>query len=149
MRDVNRVIIPLLLVVLIGSGGYFLVQSRQSGGTTQTTAVQPAAVPVQNASPVANSASPSREIEVRGSEYSFNPKSIDLKAGETVSIKYKNVGNLPHDFVITGLAAKTNVLQAGQEQTITVTAAQAGTYTFYCSVGNHKQLGMEGTVTVK
>lgn len=144
----SRIIITFLVVALLG-GGYFLIQNMQGGGSTMTPVVQPSIAPAQNTSLPANSASPSAEVEVRANEYSFSPKAIDLKAGETVSIKFKNVGNLPHDFVITGLAAKTNVLQAGQEQTITVTVAEAGTYTFYCSVGNHRQLGMEGRFEVK
>lgn len=57
-----------------------------------------------------------------------------------------------HDFVIDELEVRTDVMNAGEETTVTVMIpedAEPGTeYPFYCSVGNHREMGMEGTLTV-
>lgn len=90
-----------------------------------------------------------KEVVVSGDEYSFSPSSISLAAGETVKITFKNTGNLPHNLTISGLGAATKTISAGEEDFVTVTAEKTGTYAFYCGVGNHRQLGMEGKLEVK
>lgn len=90
-----------------------------------------------------------REIIVEGDEYMFSPKAIALTAGETVKITFKNMGKLPHNFVITELGVTTATIAGGQTDSVTVTADKSGMYSFFCSVGNHRQLGMEGKVEVK
>lgn len=90
-----------------------------------------------------------REIMVEGDEYSFSPEMIELVAGETVKITFKNTGNLPHNLVITELGVSTKTIPGGAEDSVTVTADKTGMYTFFCSVGNHRQLGMEGKVEIK
>ena len=55
-----------------------------------------------------------------------------------------------HDFVIDGAnitAKATPVLNSGQSATLEVTLPK-GTYTIWCSVGNHRAMGMEITITV-
>lgn len=88
-------------------------------------------------------------INVAGTEYSFTPKSINLEAGKPVKIVYKNTGTLPHDLVITELGIRTKVIGQGKEDAITFTPDKSGNFTFFCSVGNHRQLGMEGNIRVK
>lgn len=90
-----------------------------------------------------------REIMVGGDEYMFSPKAISLTKGETVKITFKNMGKLPHNLIITELGVSTKTIAGGQEESITVTADKTGMYAFFCSVSNHRQLGMEGDVEVK
>lgn len=146
--------IGLFVLAVLSIGVYFLTQNKQSLFTNRTVidsalrGVVPTAVP-KDTIVSTDSAVVAGEIEVKGNEYSFSPKSIDLKAVETVNIKFTNAGNLPHNLVVSGLNAQTQVLNPGGEETIKVTAPKAGTYAFYCSVGNHRQLGMEGKLEVK
>lgn len=90
-----------------------------------------------------------REIVVEGDEYMFSPKAISLTKGETVKITFKNMGKLPHNLVITELGVSTKTIAGGQTDSVTVTANKTGMYSFFCSVANHRQLGMEGDVEVK
>lgn len=96
-----------------------------------------------------DSASPEKEIVVSGDEYSFSPTSISLTQGETVKVTFKNTGGLPHNFVITELGISTKTIPGGQEDSVTFTVEKTGMYAFFCSVGNHRQLGMEGEVSIK
>lgn len=93
--------------------------------------------------------SPAREINVSGTEFKFSQSSLSINAGETVNITFKNEGKMSHNFVVDGLNAKTKILSPGQQETITVRADKAGTYIFYCSVGNHRAQGMVGTLEVE
>lgn len=90
-----------------------------------------------------------REIMVEGDEYSFSPTTFELVAGETVKITFKNTGKLPHNLTITELGISTKTIGGGQTDSVTVTADKTGMYSFFCSVGNHRQLGMEGSLEIK
>lgn len=54
-----------------------------------------------------------------------------------------------HDFVVDELKIKTAVINNGQEDFVEFTADKAGTFEFYCSVGNHRAMGMVGKITVQ
>lgn len=90
-----------------------------------------------------------REIMVEGSEYKFSPAAINLTAGETIKVTFKNMGKLPHNLTVAGLGVATNTISGGQQDSVTVTPDKSGMYTFFCSVDGHRQLGMEGKVEVK
>jgi uncharacterized cupredoxin-like copper-binding protein len=60
-----------------------------------------------------------------------------------------NSGNAPHDFSIRrpGVDTKFAQLSCGRQTRVNVTL-QPGTYEVWCSVSNHRQRGMQTTVTV-
>lgn len=84
---------------------------------------------------------------VKGSNYEYSPKQISVKKGDTVKIVFVNTVGL-HDFVIDELDLKTDVIKAGESESVQFVADTAGTFTYYCSVGNHRKMGMEGILTV-
>jgi plastocyanin len=63
----------------------------------------------------------------------------------------KNVGKSPHDLVIEGgdltEPAKTATIQPGAEAKLQVSLSK-GTYTLYCSIDGHRQLGMLAKIGV-
>lgn len=87
-------------------------------------------------------------IEVEGGSFYYAPDEIRVKRGEPVRITLNSVDAM-HDFVIDELDVKTPVIQAGETATVEFTPETAGEYTFYCSVGQHRQLGMVGTLIVE
>jgi len=87
-------------------------------------------------------------IEVEGGAYYFKPNEIRVKKGEIVRIVFSNAGG-SHDFVIDELDVKTKVTQTGEKAEVEFTANEAGEYEFYCSVMNHRALGMVGTLIVE
>lgn len=88
------------------------------------------------------------EITVTGENYSFSPKEIRVKKGDTVRIVFKNSDGT-HDWVIDEFNAKTPQLQTGQTATVQFVAAKAGEFEYYCSAGNHRQMGMVGKLIVE
>ena len=90
-----------------------------------------------------------RKIEVIGAEYSFSPNTISLVKGEKVALTFKNMGRMPHNLVIDELGISTKTIQPGQSDTVEFTPSEVGIFAFYCSISNHRSMGMEGSLEVK
>lgn len=85
---------------------------------------------------------------VTGNNFAFAPSTMTVKKGDTVQITFVNSDGF-HDLVIDEFeGAKTARLQTSASETITFVADQAGTFEYYCSVGEHRAMGMKGTLTV-
>lgn len=90
-----------------------------------------------------------KEVSVEGGEYKFSPDSISVVAGEKVQVNFKNTGRLPHNLSLDELNFATDTIPGGKTTSAEFTASKTGSFTMYCSVGNHRSLGMEGKVEVK
>ncbi len=89
-----------------------------------------------------------KEFTVSGNNYAFDLKEIKVKKGDTVAITFKNeVGN--HDLLIDEFDVDTDLVPAGQSKKVTFVASKAGSFEYYCSVGQHRQMGMKGTLIVE
>jgi len=76
----------------------------------------------------------------------FDPSSITVNAG-TVALGVTNEDLFWHTFSIDELDIEVG-LATGGERRVTFTAP-AGTYTYYCAVPGHRQLGMTGALVVR
>ena len=57
---------------------------------------------------------------------------------------------MPHNVVLERDGEDVAESETVESSTTSVDAElEAGEYTFYCSVGNHRDAGMEGTLTVE
>lgn len=89
-----------------------------------------------------------RTVEIRATEFSFEPAEIDVDKGETVRLKLINAGSLSHNIHLAGASVKTETVQSGASDTIQFTAESGGTIKFFCNVPGHKQAGMTGRIAV-
>ncbi len=80
----------------------------------------------------------------------FEPNQLTFAAGSTVALDLKNSEGF-HDFVIDELGVQTETFSAGTTERVefTIPADASGEYKFYCSIGNHREQGMEGTLIVQ
>ena len=133
----------LLLVLLVGgcvktkdaTGTDTNTTDGGSGGPTTTPPAEPLALTVTTSAP-----------------YAFAPTALTAAPGQLVNLTYTNNDPVPiqqHDWVLDEASAQTDVVGVGESASVLFLAPEAGTYTFYCSVGNHRQLGMVGTFTVE
>ena len=96
---------------------------------------------------------PDVTINVEGVNYDFiidgeeNP-TITVNEGDLVRIEFTSKEGF-HDFVIDEFDAATEQLSAGGGTMIEFVADQSGTFDYYCSVGSHRELGMEGQIVVQ
>lgn len=88
------------------------------------------------------------EFTLDASNFTFSESELRVKQGDTVTIILNNVEGF-HDLVIDEFNVATEQIQAGNSDSITFVADQAGEFDYYCSVGNHRQMGMVGTLIVE
>jgi plastocyanin len=83
-----------------------------------------------------------------GGEVSWEPADLSASAG-SVTIKLVNESDNPHAVEVEGNGVEEeSETITGSETELTVDL-EPGEYTFYCPVGQHRQNGMEGTLTVE
>jgi plastocyanin len=112
---------------------------------------EPASTPAQQEEPAAGGGGGGEQVQVSSPEdgsLKFDQSELSAKAG-TVTFAYDNPSQVPHSFAVegNGVEEETEVITAS-EASVTVDL-DAGTYTYYCPVGQHRQAGMEGTLTVE
>lgn len=138
------VVVLALAVVLAGALFLFNKYNAKSGGSfsSQGTQVE------ENHQTSSEAQAPSNIIEVEGGMYYFKPDVIKVKKGETVNISFRSVDGV-HDFVIDEFDTRTEIIREGQTTEVSFVADKAGEFEYYCSVGNHRALGMKGTLVVE
>ena len=136
----NKTILIIVIVLVAGIGGYFLLMGGYQA---------PAPAPTQTLPTTQTSATQVTEISVSGTEFSFSPANLTVTAGEKVKLTFKNNGGASHNFVIQSLGVSTRTISPGQTDTIEFTVPASGTYTFTCSVPGHAIAGMLGDLLVE
>jgi plastocyanin len=79
----------------------------------------------------------------------FDTNSLRAKAGR-VTISFVNQSQVPHNVTVqtaSGTFVAGSATITGSSTTLTTTL-KPGSYTYYCSVDSHEQLGMKGTLVV-
>lgn len=89
-----------------------------------------------------------RVFTIQGVNYGFDVQEIKVKKGDTVTINFESTDGF-HDWVVDAFSASTNKVQPGVPTSVTFTADKTGTFEYYSSVGNQKDLGMVGTLIVE
>jgi plastocyanin len=141
-----------VLLVLCGLLGATTACGSAGGGAAAPTAPPPAAAgtvsPAPQASPTVAAAP--QEIPVELKEWTIEPKELVAKPGR-VTFLLKNVGERRHNMVVevAGQPVKSLDVSAGTTGSLEVTLPAPGTYAVYCDLQNHRERGMEGTLTVQ
>lgn len=90
----------------------------------------------------------SKEFTVDSFNFGYSMDEIRVNEGDTVTITLTNSDGF-HDWVVDEFDAATETINEGETTTVTFVADTAGTYEYYCSVGNHRAQGMVGTLVVE
>jgi plastocyanin len=89
-------------------------------------------------------------VDISETDFALDPDEVTAKAG-TVIFKVTNDGDTIHNLEVEGNGVEEELpqdLSPGDSGALTVDL-EPGDYTMYCPVGDHREQGMEGTVTVK
>ncbi|HSE34617.1 MAG TPA: peptidoglycan-binding protein [Candidatus Paceibacterota bacterium] len=89
-----------------------------------------------------------RVVELTAANFKFGAPEIKVKKGDRVRIELKVVDGF-HDWVVDEFNAKTAQVKAGEKTTVEFVADKAGTFEYYCSVGQHRANGMVGKLIVE
>jgi plastocyanin len=96
-------------------------------------------------------ANPGDIVDVVADEYSFDPETIVLERAGMLKVRLDNQGSLAHNLrVFDGAsdAGGTPTFVGGDARPGAV-RVEPGEYKLVCTVGDHEELGMTGTLTVK
>jgi uncharacterized cupredoxin-like copper-binding protein len=89
-------------------------------------------------------------FDIIAMEYSFDPATIPTDA-HTVEFALRNQGQIEHDFEVIGgqgIVAHIDVVPPGITRA-TAVDLKPGEYRFICTIEDHAQRGMTGTLTVR
>jgi len=145
----NLTIGIILVVVVVAIGLVWLSQQtpqpQMEIENMDQALISPEASPVTSVTPEQGSV---KEFTVTGSNFKFAPSQLQVKQGDTVRVTFNNQGGM-HDWNLDEFNAHTKVIKAGQQETVEFVASKAGQFEYYCSVGDHRQMGMTGTLVVE
>ena len=85
---------------------------------------------------------------VEAGPFYFTPAEIKVKKGDKVKIILNNVKGF-HDWVIDEFNARTAQINGPATAEVEFVADKVGTFDYYCSVGNHRAMGMVGKLIVE
>ena len=152
----NTYIVVIVLVIVIG-GFIWWSQGQKAEAPADTVdtgaeSVMPAPgvedVPETVVVEEETQAAPVKEFTVTGKNFSFAPATLTVNKGDRVKITFENTQGF-HDFKIDEYGVAAAQKQSPAEEVLEFTADKVGSFEYYCSVGEHRAMGMVGTLTVK
>ncbi len=120
-----------------------MVLAACGGGTKSETRATPTA---------GGAAAPAGAIVIVATDNMFDKTELTVRANQPVTLTLQNRGQAIHNWHVLNVKDKdgkeitTNLLPAGQSQTITFTIAQTGTFDYTCDVHPTE---MRGKLTVQ
>jgi plastocyanin len=90
-------------------------------------------------------------LDVVAKEYSFDPDGIVVRGAGSLRVTLENEGSLAHNLKLMKdgrVVGGTPSFPAGESRTARLHVAR-GDYEYLCTVGDHAELGMTGTLRVR
>ncbi|MDO8669368.1 MAG: cupredoxin domain-containing protein [Candidatus Buchananbacteria bacterium] len=154
----NKILLMIIVIIIILAGAFYFYKRPYNGpieGGSQAMSQN-----IINENNNTNNETPDtnlnssqtapavKEFTVSGANYSFSLKEMKVKKGDKVKIVFINQEGF-HDFLIDEFSVNTGQIKAGESKTVEFIADQAGTFEYYCSVGQHRANGMFGQLIVE
>ncbi len=151
----KKAVLWVVIIVIAVFAISYLVRSPEISTTepgTETASSTPAVVteekPIVDVSVGVTASTNVKEFTVTGKNFSFAPSTLTVKKGDTVKITFVNSAGF-HDFKIDEFKVATARIGSGKQETISFVADKAGSFEYYCSVGDHRAMGMKGALIVQ
>jgi plastocyanin len=151
-----KYLVPLVSLVLLA--GCSQNSSSQGGDNSNSQAVATPITDTNTPAPVSSSDQTATEsvaltgkevaVAITAQNYSFSKKEIKAKLGDKVKVTLTNNEGM-HDFNIDEMKVNSGKLKAGDSKVVEFVASKKGTFEYYCSVGNHRAMGMVGKLIVE
>src|SRR5690349_16884255 len=95
-----------------------------------------------------SSTAPSRSVVA--TEFKFDPATITVPVGQSVTVTLQNKGTVRHDWTVEGLDQAVQVVaEPSKSASVTFTLSKAGTFKVVCKEPAHEQNGMVGQLVVQ
>lgn len=120
---------------------------REGAGTTGTgTGTAPAEEQAQEATGEAVAT-----VEMSLTDFKLDPADPEVDEAGVIEFTLTNDGQAPHNLEVETPQGEFELeqdIEAGGSATLKAEVTEPGEYVIYCPVGNHREMGMEGTLTV-
>jgi uncharacterized cupredoxin-like copper-binding protein len=125
-------------VPMVGCGGSSNDNSTSNGATQASTS--------------GGATGAGGSVDLTATDFKFDPSDPSVKSGN-VTFNLKNDGQVTHSLEIEDVTPGQDKelegnVSSGSSGNLTVNL-KPGKYEFYCPIDNHRQMGMEGEITVK
>jgi plastocyanin len=133
---------------LLATGALLLLPLAGCGDDDDDDSGEAASTPATETS---GGAAAGGTIDVSETDFALNPVDPTVSAG-TVTINATNDGQTTHSIEVEGPGEEAKLeqdLAPGDSGSLTVDLSEPGIYEWFCPIGNHREMGMEGTITVQ
>ena len=137
-----------LVATAVVAGAAMATFAAGCGGSSDGSSSTAAASSSSTAAQAGGAAS---NVDISETDFKLNPSDPKVKSGQ-VTFNVSNDGQTVHSLEVEGPNGEEELqsdLSPGQNGVLSVDLSKPGKYEFYCPVGNHKQLGMKGEITVQ
>jgi uncharacterized cupredoxin-like copper-binding protein len=142
LRPVLLGLAALLAVLLVACGDGGATQAADDGGGDghgDDHAAQESVIEPVDGAP---------EVTVTAMDIEFEPKTLEMTAGEPTNVTVVNEGAILHDFTVEEAGVHVNV-EPGDSSTTSLTLDEPGSYQAICTVPGHEAAGMVVDITVR
>ncbi len=119
-----------------------------SSATVSTSQTQSGTGSDSSSNSVVSTSGQESTVALTTKNYDFSVETIRVSSGTDLTLNITNEEGR-HDFVIDALGVDSGVLPLGKEVELTIPTDKPGRYEYYCSVGDHRERGMVGTLIIE
>ncbi|MDZ7786254.1 MAG: cupredoxin domain-containing protein [Candidatus Saccharibacteria bacterium] len=162
MRKGAIIGIIIALLAIGGGAAYFVMQDEEEVATTTTTSEQREVADEDETPGEATegteqnqpqdeeeSSDVDQELTIDMRNYEFSVEEITASPGDTITLNLTNSGG-EHNLFLDEFDVRSQTTNTGETTSVTFTVPKdaSGSYEYYCNIGQHRQLGMVGTLNV-
>jgi uncharacterized cupredoxin-like copper-binding protein len=137
---------------LFAIGAAVAVPMVGCGGSSNDDSTSNAATPAPASTTGGGSTGAGSTVQLTATDFKFDPSDPTVKSGN-VTFNMKNDGQVTHSLEIEDVTPGHDQEIEGDvspgSSGILAVNLKPGKYEFYCPIANHKEMGMEGDITVK
>lgn len=147
--NATKIAIIVLALVIIGAVIFFFATQKSSAPTTNESQNQTETIQEEPAADNAQQETDANTVVVNisGKNFEFSQDTIEVKKGQTVTVNFTSEDGF-HDWVVDEFSAATSQVNTGESSSVTFVADKVGEFEYYCSVMQHRQMGMVGKLIV-
>lgn len=139
----KKTFILIILVILAVIGAVFFLNEKSPTVDQESPSSFDESITEQS-----SESATEREFTVNGKNFSFEPSTMMVRKGDKVRVVFKNIEGF-HDFTIDEFSVASKRINTGEQEMVEFIADKTGSFEYYCSVGNHRAMGMKGTLIVE
>ena len=148
----NAFILTAVAIILV-LGIAMIVYFSSKNINENSTSINSVASSISSTATTSESSGNTKIFSLTGENYKFfmnggEAPTLTVRQGDKVHIDFESIGGF-HDWVVDEFNARTTKVNDGGTTSVEFIADKKGTFEYYCSVGQHRSMGMKGNLVVE